>query len=91
MYSRGNLLSAESHLSLLERVVRSAEKLCVGELCCEGHRRRICALCLLYEIYYTADHPLHEQVHHFVTACDTRASAALGELALVILRCKSNQ
>ena len=32
--------SAESHLSLLDRVVRSAERLCEDELCCLRHRRR---------------------------------------------------
>ena len=32
--------SAESHLSLLDRVVRSAERSYEGEICCLGHRRK---------------------------------------------------
>ena len=34
---------------LLDSIVRSAEELCEGELCCLGHRRKVSALCLLYE------------------------------------------
>ena len=70
-------------MSLLDRVVRSAEGLCDGELCCLGHRRRDCALCLLYKIYYRANHPLHEYLHHFVAVRNTRGSVALCELALI--------
>ena len=83
--------SAESHLSLLDSVVRSAESLCERELCCLGHRRKASALCLLNEIYHRADHRLHVYLHHFVAACNTRASAALCEVALVISRCRTNQ
>ena len=32
-------LSAESHLSFLDSVVRNAEELCEGELCCLGTRK----------------------------------------------------
>ena len=82
--------SAEFHLSLLDRVVCSAKRLCEGELCCLGHRK-VSALCLLYEIYHTADHALHKYLHNFVASPITRASAALGELVLVIPRCRTNQ
>ena len=34
---------------------------------------------------------MHEYFHHFVVACNTRVSAALGELALVIPRCETDQ
>ena len=40
----------ESHLGLLDNVVRSVEKLCEGELCCLEHKRKISTLCLLYKI-----------------------------------------
>ena len=42
---------SESYLSLLNNVVRSAERLCEGELC-SGNRRKGSALCLLYKIYH---------------------------------------
>ena len=48
------------------------------------------SLCLLYEIYHRADHPLHEYLHHFVAARNTRGSAAVCELVLVIPRCRTN-
>ena len=78
--------SAGSHLSLLDIFVHSAGKLCEGELCCFDHRSWSNALCLLYKIYYRANHPLHEHQHHFVATRNTRASAALEELALEIPR-----
>ena len=37
------------------------------------------------------NHPINEYLKHYVAACNTRASAALGELALVIPRCRTNQ
>ena len=83
--------SAESHLSLLNSVGRSAERFCEGELCCFGHRRKTSVLCLLYKIYHRADDLLHEYVHHFVAARNISASAALCELALVIPRCRTDQ
>ena len=82
--------SAESQLSLLDSVVRGAERLYEGKLCCLGQRRKVSALCLLYEIYRKADHPLNEYLHHFVAVRNTRASAALRELALVIPRCRTD-
>ena len=40
--------SAESHLGVLNSIVRNAERLCEGELYCLGHSRKGCALCLLF-------------------------------------------
>ena len=53
------ILSAESHLGLLDSVVRSAERLCEDELCWLGHRKMASVLCLLYEIYHRVDHPMN--------------------------------
>ena len=39
---------AESHLGLLNSIVRSAE----SELCCLENRRKVNALCLIYKIDY---------------------------------------
>ena len=36
-------------LGLIDSIVRSDERLCEGELCCLGHRRKVSALCLLYK------------------------------------------
>ena len=82
--------SVESHLGLLDSIVRSAERLCEGKLCCLGHRRKVSALCFLYKIYHRVDRPMNEYLNNFVAACDTRASAALGKLALVIPRCRTD-
>ena len=76
--------SAVSHLRLLDIVVISAERLCEGEYCCLGHRRKVSALSLLYEIYHRVNHPMNEYLRNLVAARNTRASAALGELDLVI-------
>ena len=78
------MLSAESHLGLLDSSVRSAERLCEGKLCCLRHRRRVSALCLLYKIYHSGDHTISEYPRHVVAARNTKTSAALGQLVLVI-------
>ena len=82
--------SLESHLSLLNRVLRSAERFREGEFFVwdtEGDSD----MCLLCKIYHRVDYPLHEYLHHFVAARTTKVSAALGELALVIPRCRIDQ
>ena len=84
------ILSMESHLCLLDGIVRRAEKLCEGKFCLR-HRRKGTALCWLYKIYHRVDHHMNEYLDHFVSARNTRASAALGELALVFTRCRTDQ
>ena len=42
-----------------------------------GTEGRSVPLCLLYKIYHRADHTLHDNLHRFIAACNTRASAAL--------------
>ena len=84
------LLSTESHLGLLDSIVRSVER-CEGELlCCLGHRRKVSALCLPYAIYHRVDNPRNEYLNHFDAVQNTRASAALGELPLVFLLCRTD-
>ena len=83
--------SAESHLGLLDCIVRAAERLWEGELCCLGHRRKGIAMCLLYKIYHRADHFMNGYLNHFAAARNTRTSAALSELGLVILCCRTDK
>ena len=78
-------------MGLLDSIVRSAERLCESELCCLGHRRTVSALCLLNKIYHRMAHSMNEYLKNFVAARTTRASAALGVLALVIRRCRIYQ
>ena len=80
------MLSAESHLGLLDTIVRSAERLCWGELSCLGLRRKVSALYLLYKIYHKVNHPMNEYMNSFVAARNTITSTALSGLALVTLR-----
>ena len=49
----------ESHFGLLDRIVRSAETLCEGERCSLDRRRKVSALCFLYEIYHRVDHHMN--------------------------------
>ena len=78
-------------MGLLDSIVGSAERLCEGELCSLAHRKKVSALCLLYKIYHRVDHPINGYLNHFLAARNTRASAALGELPLVVPRCKTDQ
>ena len=83
--------SAKSHLSLLDCIVRSAERLREGKLCCLGHNEKGSALCLLCDIYHRAGHALHGYMYNFLAACNITASAALCELVLVIPRYRTDQ
>ena len=73
-----SISSVEGHLCLLDSIIRSAERLREGELCCLTHRRMVSALCLLYEIYQRMDHTMNGCLNNFVVARNARASAALG-------------
>ena len=46
---------------------------------------------LLYEIYHRPARHFHEYLHYFVAARNTKASAALDEIALLIPRCRTDQ
>ena len=83
--------SVESHFDVMDSAVCSAERLCEGELCCLDHRRKVNAWYLLCKIYHEMEHPMHKYLHHFVVASNTRASTILGELAMVIPRCRTDQ
>ena len=58
--------SAESHLGLLVIIVRNTERLCEDELCCLGHRRKVSALCLVYNIYHRVGRPMNKYLKHFI-------------------------
>ena len=83
------MLSAESHLGLVNSIVCKAERLC--ELWCLALIRKDSALCLLYKIYHRVAHSMNGYVQQFVAAGYARASAAFGELALVISRCRADK
>ena len=70
--------------------VKESKVVC-GKVCSLDHRREVSALCLLYKIYHIADHPMNEYLKHFVAVRNARASAAQGELALLIPRCRTDQ
>ena len=85
-------------------IVRSADMLSEGELWYLGHRRKVIALCLL--VWFITEWStlwmsiwiillqlviIELQLNNFVATRNTRASAALGHLALVIPRSRTDQ
>ena len=78
-------------MGLLENIVYSEEMFCEGRLCCLGYRRKVNSLYLLQEIDYSMYHPTNEYLNNFVAALNTRASAAPEQLALAILRYRTDQ
>ena len=82
--------SAESHLVFLDSIVRNAERLCECKRRCLGHRRKCQCLVFALNNYHWVDHSIKEYLNHFVVARNTRASAALGELALLIPLCRTD-
>ena len=69
--------AAESHLKLLDGVVRRAEALCGASLCNLGHRRQVSCLCMMYKIYCNPNHALNEALvpvqYGRLTRCPTSA------------------
>ena len=59
--------------------------------CCLGHKRYANALCLVYEMHQRVNQPMNEYLNHFVATLNTRPSASLCELALVIWLCRTVQ
>ena len=55
--------SAESQFCLLDSLVRRAERLCEGELCCFGLRRMVSALSWLYKIYHRVNLCMNEYLN----------------------------
>ena len=72
-------------------VLFAVRKRCVRG-CCLWHRGKVSARVGSVRFFTErTTHPLHEYLHHFIVACNTIASAALCELALVILRGRTDQ
>ena len=42
-------------------------------------------------VYHRVEHPMNKYLEHFVAARNARTLAALGEMALVISHCRTNQ
>ena len=51
---------------------------------------KVIGLYFLYKIYHRVEHPLNEYLNHFLAARNIRASVALGKLALVVQRCRTD-
>ena len=58
--------SSKSHLGLLRSIVRSVEKLCEGEVCCLGNRKKVSALCVLDKIYHRVDYHLNKYLNNSI-------------------------
>ena len=60
----------------------------------KGPRKKVSALCLLYNIYHRVNHPINDYLNHFVAACNALGVSfgdLLWELALVIPCCRTEQ
>ena len=86
-----DVVSRVSFGCLLDSIVRSAERVCEGDLCCLGHRRRVSALCLLYKLYPRVDHTVTKYLKRFIASHNTRTLTTLGKMARVIPHCKTDQ
>jgi hypothetical protein len=85
--------AAAGHLSLLDKVVRDAARLCGGgDLVSLNLRRDVAALCIFYKIYNNANHPLCEVVTLPPTRRRfTRAAARAHRHEVGVVRCRTVQ
>ena len=86
-------LAADSHLELLDRVVRSAGFLAGGVLECNlAHRRSVPELCMLFEIKSNPVHPLSGALPlPYVPARVTRGALVAHRHSFAPPRCRTSQ
>ena len=53
--------------------------------------RSVPRVCSTYKICHRTGRPMHEYLYYFIAARNSRASAAVSELALMIPRCRIDQ
>ena len=85
--------AADSHLKLLDRVVRSAGFLAGGVLECNlAHRRSVAELCMLFKIKSNPMHPLSGALPFpYMPARVTRGALVARRQSLAPLRCRTSQ
>ena len=85
--------AADSHLKLLDRVVRSAGFLAGGVLDCNlAHRRSVAELCMLFKIKSNPMHPLSSALPlPYVPARVTRGGLVAHRHSLAPPRCRTSQ
>ena len=91
--SAGWCSTADSHLKLLDRVVRSAGFLAGGVLECNlAHRRSVAELCMLFKIQSNPMHPLSGALLlPYVPACVTRGALVAHRHSFAPPRCRTSQ
>ena len=82
---------AESYLNLLNSVVCSEERLYKGELLVWGTEGKLERFVCSIKFFHIVDRPINEYLHQFVASRNSRSSAALGKLHLVISHCRTDQ
>ena len=85
--------AANSHLKLLDRVVRDAVFLAGGVLECDlAHRRSVAVLCMLFKIKSNPMHPLTGALPLlYMTTCVTRGALVAHRHSFAPLRCRTSQ
>ena len=85
--------AAESHLKLLDRVVRSAGILAGGVLECNlAHRRSVAELCMLFKIRSNPKHPISGALPFpYVPARVTRSALFAHRHSFAPPRCRTSQ
>ena len=85
--------AADSHLKLLDRVVRSAGLLAGGVLDCNlAHRRSVAELCMIFKIYSNPMHPLSAALPlPYVPARVTRGALVAHRHSFAPPRCRTSQ
>ena len=85
--------AADSHLKLLDRVVRSDDFLAGGVLDCNlAHRRFVAELCMLFKIKSNPMHPLCGALPLlYVLALATRGASVAHRHSFAPPRCRSSQ
>ena len=85
--------AADTHLRLLDRIVRTVSALSNGQVQCDlDHRRSVAELCVFYKLFFNRNHPVkHLMPGPMLRRRETRRTVAAHEFALQPIACRTEQ
>ena len=85
--------AADTHLRLLDRVVRTVFTLSNGQVLCDlDHRRSVAELCVFHKLFFNFDHPVKRLMPGpMLRRRDTRRTLAAHEFAVQPIACRTEQ
>ena len=85
--------AADTHMRLLDRIVRSVTALSSGKVLCDlEHRRSVAELCVFHKLFFNADHPVNRHMPGpMLRRRVTRRTEAAHDFSVQPITCRTEQ